>query len=150
MNTISDSINAMNHLDSKNSKKDGSALGKDDFLKLLITQLKNQDPLSPMQDKDYIAQLATFSSLEQMTNMNTSLNNFISSMSTNLLQFSELIGKNISYVEPSEDGQSNKIVDSVVTSVERSSNGFVMHLSNGKTTIPDNIVKIADKAASQN
>jgi len=44
-------------------------MDKDDFLKILITQLTTQDPSAPMQDKDFIAQMAQFSSLEQMTNM---------------------------------------------------------------------------------
>lgn len=50
-----------------------SELGKDAFLKILIAQLSNQDPLDPLKDKDFIAQMAQFSTLEQMTNMSKSI-----------------------------------------------------------------------------
>jgi flagellar basal-body rod modification protein FlgD len=52
-------------------------MGKDDFLKLLVTQLKHQDPLKPMEDKEFIAQMAQFSALEQMQNMSTSFNKMV-------------------------------------------------------------------------
>lgn len=50
-------------------KTRNDALGKDAFLKLLVTQLQHQDPLNPLDDKEFIAQLAQFSSLEQMSNI---------------------------------------------------------------------------------
>ena len=80
------------------------SLGKDDFLKLLVAQMQNQDPLSPMDNKDSIAQLATFSSLEQMNNIATSMDSLNKSMAnfsqqSALTQGAAMIGKWVSGVD---------------------------------------------------
>jgi flagellar basal-body rod modification protein FlgD len=55
-------------------KPDGN-LGKDDFLKLLVGQLKHQDPMNPLEDQEFMGQMAQFSQLEQMTNVASTLQN---------------------------------------------------------------------------
>jgi flagellar basal-body rod modification protein FlgD len=60
----------------KNSRVPNNELGKNQFLKLLTAQLKYQDPLEPVKDSDFAAQLAQFSSLEQMQNLNTTMEAF--------------------------------------------------------------------------
>lgn len=62
---------------SYNASLQAQTLGKEDFLKLLITQLRYQDPLSPMQNEEFVAELAQFSSLEQMQNVNENLRDSI-------------------------------------------------------------------------
>ncbi|MEO7103727.1 MAG: flagellar hook capping FlgD N-terminal domain-containing protein [Gemmatimonadaceae bacterium] len=54
----------------------GGAMGETQFLQLLVSQMKNQDPMNPMDGKDLAAQLAQFSSVEQLMNINTKLDNF--------------------------------------------------------------------------
>ena len=52
-------------------RKSGGTLGKDDFLKLFVAQLQHQDPMNPMQDSDFMGQMASFSTLEQVSNLAT-------------------------------------------------------------------------------
>jgi len=70
-------------------------LGKDDFLKLMVAQMKNQDPMNPSDDKDNIAQMAQFSSLEQITNLATATQKLADSMQ--MTQTLGLIGHTVSY-----------------------------------------------------
>ena len=60
---------------SQNTQPPKNEMGKDDFLKLLVGQLRHQDPMNPMEDKDFMGQMAQFSQLEQTTNMATALSN---------------------------------------------------------------------------
>ena len=69
------------------------SLGKDAFLQLLVTQLKNQNPLSPQDNGAFVAQLAQFSSLEGINTLNDSVNNISSNFSSSqALQASSLVG----------------------------------------------------------
>ena len=73
-----------------------SALGQDAFLKLLITQLKNQNPLSPQDNTAFVAQLAQFSSLQGIQNLNTTMTSVASGMqSSQALQASSLVGRTV-------------------------------------------------------
>lgn len=87
----------------KETKKNDD-LGKEAFLQLLVTQLKNQDPLDPQDNSSYIAELAQFSSLEQMTNVVKSLEDLgkvVGNIDTSVLvgQLSGMIGMNIDWLE---------------------------------------------------
>ncbi|MBF0328299.1 MAG: hypothetical protein HQL10_04015 [Nitrospirae bacterium] len=81
-------------------KKDATTIAKDDFMKLLFTQLKNQDPLNPVEDKDFIAQLASFSSLEQTTLMNNNISSLLKQEKiSNASAASSLIGQAITSLD---------------------------------------------------
>jgi flagellar basal-body rod modification protein FlgD len=79
---------------SNDNQKD--EVGKDEFLKMLIAQLQYQDPLNPMDGTDFTAQLAQFSSLEQLTDMNTNLEYlYTNQVISNRVSAVNLIGKEI-------------------------------------------------------
>ncbi len=74
-----------------------SFVSQNTFLTLLITQLKNQDPMNPQDSSQFVAQLASFSSLEQMTQLNKSINTVLESSVTNL------IGKTVVVADPNNN-----------------------------------------------
>ena len=97
-----------------------NSLGKDDFLKLLTVQMSHQDPLSPLDNRDMIAQLAQFSSVEQMTQVNKnleSMKNFYSSQTGY-----SMLGKSVEVMGPVEMVMEN---DSGVALAVRTSNGLI-------------------------
>ncbi|WP_145046305.1 MULTISPECIES: flagellar hook capping FlgD N-terminal domain-containing protein [Paenibacillus] len=88
-------------------------LGKDQFLKILITQLQNQDPMQPMEDKEFIAQMAQFSSVEQLVNISSQLK----TLNQSLGAVSGMIGREISWLSSNkaDNGTLRQgIVDSIV------------------------------------
>ena len=90
---IENEVNNFNKTLNASGRIPSQQLGKDDFLKLLITQLTNQDPTSPMEDTQFISQMAQFSSLEQMTNMNESFNKMAAMI--NAGQAASTLGKTV-------------------------------------------------------
>jgi len=84
-------------------------LGKDDFLNLLITQLRYQDPMKPMEDKEFIAQMAQFSALEQMQNMNAAFSS---------VKAFGLMGKYVKATIYDDKTGTNKVVEGVASSVK--------------------------------
>ncbi|MFK7731995.1 MAG: flagellar hook assembly protein FlgD [Pseudomonadales bacterium] len=90
---------ALDAISSRNRNQElpkDNELGQDAFLQLLVTQLGNQDPLSPQENGEFIAQLAQFSSVEGIQNLNTSVDDMATSLRSNqALQASALVGRNV-------------------------------------------------------
>ncbi len=86
-----------------------TTMGKNDFLKILMTQLTHQDPTEPMDDKDFIGQMAQFSTLEQITNLNEGISKVLSIISRS--QAFALIGKMVEI--ETNNGKVSGIVEEV-------------------------------------
>jgi len=92
------------------------------FLRLLVAQMKNQDPTKPMESTEYVAQLATFSQVEQSVQMNAKLDQMLRASS--MSQADALIGREIT----SADGNTTGVVDEV----RLTSTGLIAVLADGK------------------
>ncbi|HEX2954017.1 MAG TPA: flagellar hook capping FlgD N-terminal domain-containing protein [Bacillota bacterium] len=118
-----------------NKKAGTDKLGKDDFLRLLVTQLKNQDPLKPMDNTEFISQMAQFSSLEQMQNLYRV---------GELQQATTMIGKYIK-AETYETAGLPELVYGKVNGVRTSSGTTYLELDGGREVKVDELVSAMDE-----
>jgi flagellar basal-body rod modification protein FlgD len=117
-------------------KKDGEAtdvfgLGKDDFFKLFLAQLKNQDPTQPMDDKEFLAQLAQFTMIDTLEQVKSSL------AGTQLAQASALIGDQVIGTD-TQGLPANGIVDRIV----QDASGIMLVLEGGQFVEPDMVTQV--------
>lgn len=117
----------MNSNFTQSGYKGKTELGRDDFLKLMLLQMRNQDPLNPMESAEFSAQLAQFSSLEQLVNLNEAVNtsidaNYYLSQSINNTMAATLIGKEVKLNTSEFDysGQENQTLGYTLSSQAKS------------------------------
>lgn len=147
----------------RDDRKTGDGtLGKDDFMKLLITQLQNQDPTNPMKDNEFIAQMAQFSSLEQTMNLAKSFEKFAEAQNqSQLIQYNSFVGKEIKWHQIQEndngkpvEGEDGKPVISegigVINSIKFVNGSAVFTLADGKELTPGNISEVMAGSGNTN
>lgn len=117
----------------KTERKTGGDLGKDDFLLLLVTQMQYQDPLQPTDNTQYVAQLAQFSELEQMENLNTTTNN---------TSAYNLVGKEVLIQQKSSTGAVQEIQGTVEYVTLQNGDAYVS--VNGEEYAYEDVVQVLD------
>jgi len=120
--------------------QDPGKLGKDEFMKLLMAQLQHQDPMKPMDDQAFIAQVAQFNTLDQITSLNTT----IEAMATGqrLTEASGMIGKVVTGLDP--DG---KHVTAQVTAAGLEGGKAMLHLGDIRVRLDQVTAVAADEAS---
>ena len=115
-----------------------SALDTDAFLKLMVTQLQYQDPLDPQDNSEYVAELAQFSALEQMTNVSEGITNvtkLVGNLDTSVLvgQLSSMIGQDLQWTVTTSETDDEGNVQKASTTVEGKVTG--VSISDGEPTV---------------
>jgi flagellar basal-body rod modification protein FlgD len=109
---------------------------KEMFLKLMVAQLKNQDPTSPMDQKEMLGQMAQFTSVEQLTNLAQTMQGMALTGSV------QLIGKTVSYTSTDMQGNSQVVRDVTVSGISSKDGGVILQLSNGESIDPDKLLTV--------
>jgi len=110
-------------------------LGKDEFLKILVTQIQNQDPLNPTQDTESIAQMAQFSALEQMQALNSSMS---------LVQAYSLMGKNVIAKWDGNGIERSGLIQGRVERVTNSKEGVFLYIQ-GRMVRLEDVLEVYDE-----
>ncbi|MDR1732633.1 MAG: flagellar hook assembly protein FlgD [Synergistaceae bacterium] len=115
------------------SRSVSQELDKDAFLRLLIAELSNQDPLNPMDDREFISQMAEFSSLEQMTNMTKALEGLASTQE----QYSAVsyIGKTVFFPYQDAEGNTISAYDKVIAVWYDATQGTILQTTYGEIAL---------------
>jgi flagellar basal-body rod modification protein FlgD len=95
------------------SQPDQKEMGKEQFLKVLVAQLQNQDMTQPAKDGEMIAQMAQLSVLEQLSNLNNSISAFVAANQKDLSQYSGMLEKEVSWVNPETSQMETGIVSGI-------------------------------------
>lgn len=135
------------YLNNQPRKAPSPDLGKEEFLQLLMAQIRNQDPLDPMDDREFISQMTTFSSLEQMINMNESINKLVTNQTVSpVIQYAHMIGKEVTYYKLDE--KTGEIVlprvevKSQVVAISEKEGFPVIELANNAKIYTDEVIKV--------
>ncbi|CAM3356169.1 flagellar hook assembly protein FlgD [Marinicrinis lubricantis] len=121
----------------KVTREPKTELGKDEFLQLLVAQLKNQDPTQPVEDREFISQMAQFSSVEQIMNMSQQLSMMRQSMGIS----SDLIGKNVNFIVWNTATYQEQTMTGIVEGIKMK-DGYQYAIVDGQEVSLDQITKI--------
>ena len=113
-------------------------MGQTEFLSLLVTQMRNQDPLKPVSDTEFIAQMAQFTSLEQTKEMGADLQQL--RQSYNLTQGTALMGKPVKVATGEKENQ--VFTNGIVTDLKVNKDGDVSVILNGQTYDLDSVIEV--------
>lgn len=119
-------------------------MDKDLFLQILTTQLQNQDPTQPMEDREMIAQMAQFSTLEQISSLNQAFNQFFSSQQGDISRYFTMMNKEVSWADEVTGQQETGVVKGIIKKDNQ------IYYQVNEQEIPVTIIDSAKDIPSQN
>lgn len=146
--TTTGAIDSSYYLDSQKTRTPSATLDKDDFLQILMVQLQNQDPTSPMDDSKFVDQMTSFTNLEQVMNISEAVQSLAGNQTvmSPVLQYSHMIDKQVTYNEYDLDtGEITDTITSKVKAVTQQGGYAVLELENGKSIYADAVTKVSNE-----